>query len=181
MWKRMTIVGVCALASATATLPTAAADISVTIAPPAARYEIVPAPRHGYEWAPGHWTWRHGRYEWVDGRWLRARDGMHWHPDRWEHRGDRWYRVEGGWRAQPYAYRDSDRDGIPNRFDRDRDNDGVRDYQRRADRDRDGIPDRFEGRGDRDRDGIPNRFDRDRDNDGVANRFDSQPNNPRRY
>lgn len=35
-------------------------------------------------------------------------------------------------------------------------------------------------RGDQDRDGIANRFDRDRDGDGVPNRFDHNPNNPRR-
>ena len=181
MWKRMAIVGACALASATATLPAAATDIWVTIAPPTPRYEVVPAPRHGYEWAPGYWTWRHGRYEWVSGRWLSARAGLHWHPDHWERRGDRWYRMQGGWRAEPYAYRDADRDGIPNRYDRDRDNDGRRDDDRRADRDRDGIPDRLEGRGDRDRDGIPDRVDRDRDNDGVPNRYDSRPGNPTHY
>jgi hypothetical protein len=49
------------------------------------------------------------------------------------------------------AFRDSDRDGIPNRLDRDRDNDGI-----------------------------PNRMDRDRDGDGVPNRHDARPNNPRR-
>jgi hypothetical protein len=32
-----------------------------------------------------------------------------------------------------------------------------------------------------DRDGIPNHRDRDRDGDGVANRYDSRPDNPRRY
>jgi hypothetical protein len=50
------------------------------------------------------------------------------------------------------------------------------------DRDRDGIPDRYErnnGRGDRDHDGVPNRFDRDRDGDGVPNRFDREPDNRR--
>ena len=70
---------------------------------------------------------------------------------------------------------DADRDGVPNRFDRDR-----------------GGP-----WGDADRDGIPNRFDRDSrfydpraarrsadwgdwDRDGVVNRFDRFPHNPRR-
>ena len=179
MWKRMAMVGACALASATAQVPASAADISVTIGPPAPRYEVVPDARHGYAWAPGYWTWRNGRYDWVAGHWIRERPGYYWHPDRWEQRGDRWYRMQGGWHSQPYAYRDSDRDGIPNRYDLDRNGDGVRDrYDRYADRDRDGIPDRYEGRSDRDRDGIPDRADRDRDNDGVPNRYDARPDNP---
>lgn len=33
---------------------------------------------------------------------------------------------------------------------------------------------------DRDRDGIPDRMDRDRDGDGVPNRYDRRPDNPRR-
>jgi hypothetical protein len=56
-----------------------------------------------------------------------------------------------GYGARPYR-RDSDRDGIPNRWDRDRDNDGV-----------------------------SNRWDRDRDGDGVPNRWDRRPDNGRRY
>jgi Ni/Co efflux regulator RcnB len=60
--------------------------------------------------------------------------------------------------AQDYRYRDRDRDGIPNQYDR-YDNRGMRD------RDRDGVPnryDRYDNRGmrDRDRDGVPNRYDR---------------------
>ena len=61
------------------------------------------------------------------------------------------------YRHRPPAYRggrggwgDQDRDGIPNRRDRDRDGDGI-----------------------------PNRVDRDRDGDGVPNRFDRRPNRPR--
>jgi hypothetical protein len=56
-----------------------------------------------------------------------------------------------GYGARPYR-RDSDRDGIPNRWDRDRDNDGIE-----------------------------NRLDRDRDGDGVPNRWDRRPDNWRRY
>lgn len=51
----------------------------------------------------------------------------------------------------PRQMRDSDRDGIPNRYDRDRDGDGV-----------------------------PNRYDRDRDGDGTRDRNDRRPNNPNR-
>src|SRR6185437_10788137 len=47
----------------------AAVDFRVDVAPPAPRYEAVPAARHGYVWAPGYWNWRHGHYVWVRGHW----------------------------------------------------------------------------------------------------------------
>src|SRR6185437_8644562 len=49
----------------------AAVDFYVDVAPPAPRYEVVPAPRHGYVWAPGYWDWRRGHYVWVRGHWER--------------------------------------------------------------------------------------------------------------
>jgi len=68
--------------------------------------------------------------------------------------------------------RDRDGDGIRNRRDVDRNNDGRVDS--RFDRNRNGVVDR---RFDRDRDGILNRGDRDRDNDGIRNRRDWDRNN----
>ena len=53
------------------------------------------------------------------------------------------------------AWGDRDRDGIPNQFDRNNNNNNRR-----------------SGWGDQDRDGVPNRYDRDRDGDGVPNRYD---------
>lgn len=61
-------------------------------------------------------------------------DGYYDHRNRWHSwRGARehdWYRAN--YRARyydrdrrSYGWRDSDRDGIPNRYDRDRDNDGT--------------------------------------------------------
>ena len=50
------------------------------------RYEVVPAPRVGYVWAPGFWDWRHGRHIWVKGHYERERRGYHWNPTRWEQR-----------------------------------------------------------------------------------------------
>ena len=137
----------------------AAAEVSVylDVAPPAPRYEVVPAPRAGYVWQPGFWEWRGDRHYWRRGYWVRERPGYYWHPSRWEHRDGRWILERGRWDRQRYAYAgrgygDRDRDGIPNRYDRDRDNDGV-----------------------------PNRYDRDRDNDGVPNRYDARPDNPYRH
>ena len=134
----------------------AAAEVSVylDVAPPAPRYEVIPAPRAGYAWQPGFWEFRGDRHYWRKGYWVRERPGYYWHPSRWEQRNGRWVLERGRWDRERYAFRgrDRDRDGIPNRYDRDRDNDGV-----------------------------PNRVDRDRDNDGVPNRFDDRPNNPYRH
>jgi hypothetical protein len=99
-----------AAALAASALPAEASTaVFVNIAPPALRHEVVPAPRVGYVWAPGYWDWGHGRYRWVAGHWNSHRPGYHYAPVRWVHRGGRYYRS-GGWR-------DSDRDGVPNRYD----------------------------------------------------------------
>lgn len=101
------------MAGTLAALPAAArtnVDFYVSVAPPAVPYEVVPAPRHGFVWAPGFWDWRHGRYVWVGGHWVRHRPGYYYEPVRWVHQGGRYYRA-GGWR-------DSDHDGVPNRYDR---------------------------------------------------------------
>jgi hypothetical protein len=82
----------------------------VNVAPPAVPYEVIPAPRPGFVWAPGFWDWRYGRYVWVGGHWVRHRPGYYYEPVRWLHQGGRYYRA-GGWR-------DSDHDGVPNRYDR---------------------------------------------------------------
>ena len=66
-------------------------EIVVQIAPPAARVEVVPAPRTGYVWAPGYWGWRNNKHYWVNGHYIRERHGYHWVPDRWDDRDGRWY------------------------------------------------------------------------------------------
>lgn len=89
---------------------------------------------------------------------------------------DGWYDNRGRWHSwrdarearefrSRYAgrYRDSDRDGIPNRFDRDRDGDG--------------IPNRYDARPNRPGYSYP-RTRRDWDGDGVPNRLDDYPRNP---
>jgi len=72
-------------------------NVDVAIGPPAPRYEVVPAPRHGYIWAPGYWAWDGHRPVWHSGRWIRERHGHHWVADRWERRGDHWYFHGGHW------------------------------------------------------------------------------------
>jgi hypothetical protein len=128
--------------------------IVVHKAPPAVKYESVPAARRGYEWAPGYWNWNGRRYVWVKGHYERARHGYSYQRAEWRQGRNGWELDRGGWRhGQRVAdRRDRDGDGIDNRNDRDRDNDGVR-----------------------------NRNDRDRDGDGVRNRDDARPDNPNRY
>lgn len=85
-----------ALLAAGAALP-AAADVYVTVAPPAPQVEAVPEPRLGYVWTPGYWRWRGHRHVWVDGHWVRARAGFRWAPDVWYNDGGRWLYTRGHW------------------------------------------------------------------------------------
>jgi len=130
---RKTILAVLLASSATVFSLPAAAEIYVNIAPPAARYEVVPAPRHGYVWIPGYYDWHAGRFVWTRGHWERERHGYYWHPNRWYEQNGQWVFKRGSWDRERYVenrgdhrgYGDRDHDGVPNRYDRDRDNDGV--------------------------------------------------------
>ena len=122
----------------------------VSVAPPAPRYEVVPAQRPGHVWAPGHYEYRGNNYVWVEGHWLRDRDGYEYREPRWVQRGNgEWMLVGGDWER--------------------------RQMEREARR-----AERMDPNGDIDRDGIANQYDRDRDGDGVPNRRDRFPDNPRR-
>jgi hypothetical protein len=154
-----------AVAPALVTPAAAQLDIRIGIAPPAPRYEVVPAPRSGYVWAPGVWTWNGGQYVWRAGHWVDARPGYRYVPERWE---PYWADGRQHWRFVASRW-DKDGDGIPNRYDR---------YDNRY------------AWGDRDRDGVPNAWDRydnrrayyhDRDRDGAPNWRDRYDNNPYRY
>jgi Cu2+-containing amine oxidase len=72
-------------------------------APPIYRHIPPDEPPVGYRqvWREGHWQWNGYRNVWIAGHWERR------YP------------------AGPYAYRDQDRDGVPNYADRDIDGDGV--------------------------------------------------------
>lgn len=154
----------------------------VDIAPPPPQYEIMPPPRSGFVWAPGHWNWNGGQYVWSPGRWEQVRAGYRFVAPQWERY------IDNGrerWRYQASRW-DRDGDGIPNQFDP-----NANRAQGTGDRDKDGIPnrvdpnpDRAQGSGDRDKDGIPNRKDNrpdvakapgsgDRDKDGISNRKDT--------
>jgi hypothetical protein len=66
-------------------------------APPAPHHEVVPAPRHGYAWVPGHWERRDHRYSWVSGTWVHERRGEHFVPARWTKRDGRYFFTQGHW------------------------------------------------------------------------------------
>jgi WXXGXW repeat (2 copies) len=63
--------------------------------PPPPRREMVPAPRRGYQWAPGYWRWNGRRHDWVGGTWIKARPGYRYVPPSWA-RGPR-----GDWQMAP--------------------------------------------------------------------------------
>jgi WXXGXW repeat (2 copies) len=44
-------------------------DVVIHTPPPPVRVEVVPAPRPGYVWAPGYWSWDSGRHIWHEGYW----------------------------------------------------------------------------------------------------------------
>jgi hypothetical protein len=81
---------------------------------------VQPAPVR--TWLPGHWEQRHFGNVWVEGQWIlvQPQPGQHFivqqHP---------------GWQGARF---DQDRDGIPNRADRDIDGDGVPNWRDRSPR-----------------------------------------------
>jgi len=86
-----------AIALAGTSLAQAATVIYADMAPPEMRVEHVPAPRHGYVWAPGYWGWHHHKYVCVSGHWVHERHGYTYSPARWERDGERWRYYNGGW------------------------------------------------------------------------------------
>src|SRR5258708_9896136 len=97
---RRTIIGAM-LAIGTTAIPLAGQaaryDVDIEVAPPPDRVEVVPAPRHGYVWAPGYHRWEHGHHVLVRGHWIREREGRHWVPHRCDRRGDRCHFQNGPW------------------------------------------------------------------------------------
>jgi hypothetical protein len=117
---RKLIIGSLIVAAVGFSFPAAArtnVDFFVNVAPPPARYEVVPAARPGWFWVPGAWEWRSNRHHWARGHWVRERHGYYYAPTRWEERDGRHYYYGGGWRRG-----DRDGDGVPNRYDRAPDN-----------------------------------------------------------
>ena len=93
-------------------------NINVTVAPPAPRYEPVPALPSGFAWAPGYWAWNGGRYDWVGGHQIEQRQGYRWVADHWEP-GNR-YRA-GYWAPEREEWREGGHKKH-HKHDRDHDN-----------------------------------------------------------
>lgn len=91
--------------------------VYLNIAPPAVRYEAVPAPRSGYVWSNGYWQYNGSQHVWVDGDWQSERPGYTYYQPRWVENNGRWGYQGSRW--------DRDGDGVPNRHDR-RPNDPTR-------------------------------------------------------
>ena len=131
-----------ALLSLGAVVPAAsAASLTVQIAPPAPRYEVVPQPRRGMVWTPGHWEWRQKRHVWVPGVWMKARPGYVYNQPTWQERNGKWDWRGGEWRRDNGGYNNGRRD------------DKYYGEGRRNDRDGDGVPNRFDNKP-----GNPNRY-----------------------
>jgi hypothetical protein len=104
MMKRtaLALIAVAAILAPAAMTPVAAQSMNFSLnvgtPPPAPVYEVVPAPRVGYVWAPGYWSWEHERHVWMPGRWMPERHGHHWVADHWvegPHGG--WHLEHGHW------------------------------------------------------------------------------------
>jgi Spy/CpxP family protein refolding chaperone len=75
MMKRIALTALAAAATFTTAAfapavvaPAAAQSLGIYIGtPPQPRYYAPPVQR---VWAPGYWTWHHGRQVWVDGHWV---------------------------------------------------------------------------------------------------------------
>jgi hypothetical protein len=80
--------------------PAAVAAVSVYVAPPPRRREIVPArPSPHHVWASGEWVWQPGAgYVWQPGYWTVAPPGRVWVAVHWDAHGRRWDYVPGRWR-----------------------------------------------------------------------------------
>ena len=96
--------------AAAATPLTSYAQIYVEVAPPAVRYEAVPAPRSGYVWSNGSWQYEGGRHVWAPGSWQADRPGYSYVQPAWVENNGRWSYQSSRW--------DRDGDGVPNRSDR---------------------------------------------------------------
>ena len=81
----------------TATVAQAAKEIEITIAPPADRVEVVPAPRDGFIYERGHYMYDGKQYVWNEGKFIRQREGHVYTPYALERRGEKYYFRPGHW------------------------------------------------------------------------------------
>jgi hypothetical protein len=114
--NRFTPIIAAVLISAASTAPLqAVAQVSISVnigtEPPPPRYERIPAPRHGYVWAPGYWDWNGHAHAWREGHWERARSGYVYERPEWRQDNGQWRLNKGGWkREKKHHDRDDDHD-----------------------------------------------------------------------
>ena len=96
----LAVVGGVSIVDAADLRPGAAAEIIIQTAPPAPRYEVIPAPPPGsWAWVPGRWRWGSNAYAWVPGRYMpREQRFAGWVPGHWAQRGGGWTWIGGHWR-----------------------------------------------------------------------------------
>ena len=96
--KLMAVLFAAGLAAAPA-VSLAATEFEVTIAPPADRVEVVPAPREGYVWQKGYWRYDNDgkRYNWADGQYIKGREGHRYIQGEWRHEGEKHRFTRGHW------------------------------------------------------------------------------------
>ena len=119
-FRKSLVVALCAASLGGISVPmTASAETAIyfNAAPPPARYEVVPAPRHGYTWSPGYWNAHNQRHVWQAGHWERNRHGYNYAQPAWTQHDNQWQLQRGQWNRG-----DRDGDGVPNPVDRAPDN-----------------------------------------------------------
>jgi hypothetical protein len=72
-------------------------DVEIGVAPPPPVVEVVPPPREGYVFEPGHYGWDGRQYVWIGGQFIPDRTGHAWQPYVIEQRGERWHFRAGHW------------------------------------------------------------------------------------
>ena len=82
---------------------------------------VQPAPVR--TWVPGHWEHHHFGNVWVEGHWVVVQQHPGHHSNHFHHH------RHSTWQGARF---DRDRDGIPNRVDRDIDGDGVPNWRDRS-------------------------------------------------
>ncbi|MBV8665270.1 MAG: YXWGXW repeat-containing protein [Burkholderiaceae bacterium] len=90
-----------ALGASVASAEPVSVNIRVGVRPPPVRHEFVPAPRHGYMWAPGYWGWSGGAHVWMEGHWEAEHPGYRYIGARWVLVGPEWVFYPAYWEPLP--------------------------------------------------------------------------------
>ena len=97
-WRNALLGIVCAVSvSACYVYARPAPGVAVVVAPPAPQEVAEPAPRTGYVWTAGYWSWNGNQYVWIRGRWRAERPGYHWVRANYVQVNGGWQFVRGHW------------------------------------------------------------------------------------